>query len=129
MSIIVNAKNDKITEGTWESFGGSEFLICHSSNLKFQRIFARLQAPHRLKLEKGSLDPAISKDIVCKAFSQALILDWRSVVDSEGNQVPFSVDSAYEALNNNPDLVEFVQEVSNNLAYFKNDEVEALGKS
>lgn len=129
MSIVIDAKHDKITSGAWVEFGGSKFLICHSSNMKFQRIFARLQAPHRSKIEKGTLDPAISKEIVCKSFSQALILDWSEVVDSEGNVVAFSPDLAYQALMNNPDLVEYVQEVSNNLAYFKAEEIEALGKS
>lgn len=129
MSIVVNAKHDKITQGAWVEFGGSKFLVCHSSNLKFQRTFARLQQPHRSKIEKGTLDPAISKEIVCKAFSQALILNWEDVVDSEGADVPFSTESAYEALTNNPDLVEYIQEVSNNLAYYKSEELEALGKN
>lgn len=129
MSIVVNAKHDKITQGTWVEFGGSKFLVCHSSNLKFQRTFARLQQPHRSKIEKGTLDPAISKEIVCKAFAQALILDWSEVIDSDGNDVPFSTESAYQALTNNPDLVEYIQEVSNNLAYYKSEELEALGKN
>ena len=129
MSIVVNAKHDKITQGAWVEFGGSKFLVCHSSNLKFQRTFARLQLPHRSKIEKGTLDPAISKEIVCKAFSQALILNWEDVVDTEGSDVPFTAESAYEALTNNPDLVEYIQEVSNNLAYYKSEELEALGKN
>lgn len=129
MSIVVNAKNDRLTQGTWVEYGGSKFLLAHSSNMKFQRVFARLQAPHRSKIDKGTLDPEISKDLVCKAFSQALILDWDDVIDSEGNLVEFSQDMAYQAIMNNPDLLEYIQEVANNLAYFKDEEVETLGKN
>lgn len=129
MSIVVDAKHSKISQGTWVEYGGSKFLVCHSSSLKFQRVFARLQQPHKSKIEKGSLDPAISKDIVCKAFAEALILDWADVIDSEGNDVEFTSESAYQALLNNPDLVEFIQEVANNLANFKDEEIESLGKN
>lgn len=127
--IVVDAKHSRISQGNWVEFGGSKFLICHSSNLKFQRTFTRLQQPHRSKIEKGTLDPAVSKEIVCRAFAEALILDWSEVIDSEGNDVEFSVESAYQALMNNPDLVEYVQEVANNLAYYKDEEIDNLGKN
>ena len=129
MSIVVNAKNDKLSQGTWVEYAGSQFLIAHSSNMKFQRVFARLQAPHRSKIDKGTLDPEMSKNLICKAFSQALILGWKDVIDSEGAPVEFTEDMAYQALMNNPDLLEYVQEVSNNLAYYKDEETAALGKS
>lgn len=129
MPIVVNAKNDKLAQGVWVDYGDSRFLVAHSSSLKFQRVFARLQQPHRNKIEKGTLDPAVSKELVCKAFAQALILDWANVIDADGNDVEFSQEMAVEALMNNPDLVEFIQEVSNNLAYFKAEELDNLGKS
>lgn len=129
MSIVVNAKNDKITHGTWVEYNGSKFLITHSSNLKFQRVFSRLQAPHRSKIEKGTLDPKVSRDMVCKAFAEGLIMDWADVVDSDGNNVEFSPTVCEQALQNNPDLVEYIQEVSTNLSYFKSEELEELGKS
>lgn len=129
MPIIVNAVNDSISQGVWLEYGGSQFLVAHSSNLKFQRVFTRLQAPHRSKIEKGILDPEISRRIMCDAFSQAIVLDWKNVIDADGNDVPFSKDMAREALSNNPDLLEFIQEVSSNLANFRNEEIENLGKS
>jgi len=127
--IVVNQNTDNLTKGTWVDFAGSKFLIAHSSSLKFQRVFSRLQAPHRSKVEKGTLDPAISKEIVCKAFSQAIILDWADVIDSDGNPVEFSSDMAYQALMHNTDLIEYIQEASNNLANFKAEELESLGKA
>lgn len=127
--IVVNQNTDALTRGTWVDYGGSQFLIAHSSSLKFQRVFARLQAPHRSKIEKGTLDPAISKEMVCKAFSQAIILDWKEVIDSDGKDVEFTQDMAYQALMSNPDLVEYIQEASNNLAFFKAEELDTLGKA
>lgn len=129
MAIVVNAVNDSLKQGVWVDFGGSKFLISHSSNLKFQRVFSRLQSPHRSKIDKGSLDPAISKEIVCQSFAQAIVLDWKDVIDSDGGPVEFTPEMAFQALTNNPDLIEYVQEVSNNLAYFKAEEIEALGKN
>lgn len=129
MAIVINANTTKVDDGVWVDYGGSKFLVSHSSNLKFQRIFSRLQAPHRSKIEKGTLDPAISRQLVCKAFSQGIIHDWEDVVDSDGNNVAFSPEVCEQALMNNPDLLEYIQEVSTNLSYFKNEEFEELGKS
>lgn len=129
MPIVVNAVNDSINKGVWFEYGGSQFLVAHSSNLKFQRVFTRLQAPHRTKIEKGTLDPEISRKIMCEAFSQAIVLDWKDVIDASGADVPFTKEMACEALANNPDLLEYIQEVSSNLANFRNDEVESLGKN
>ena len=129
MSIVVNADNSKVSEGVWVEFGGSKFLVTHSSNLKFQRIFSRLQAPHRSKIDRGTLDPAISKQMICKAFSQGIVLDLSDVIDSDGNNVEFSAEACEKALIHNPDLIEYIQEVSTNLAYFKAEELEDLGKN
>ena len=127
--IVVNQNTDTLTQGAWVDYGGSKFLIAHSSSLKFQRVFSRLQAPHRSKVEKGTLDPAISKEIVCQAFSKAIILDWKDVVDDKGVDVEFSSDMAFQALMCNTDLVEYIQEASTNLANFKAEELDNLGKA
>lgn len=127
---MINIDNDvSLTEtGTWTDFNGSKLKIAHSSNVVFQRVLARKQQPHRRKIEQGSVDPQLMKDIMCQAMAEGLIIDWSGVTDKAGNEVKYSIDNGYKALKNNPDLREFVTEFSTNLDNFRNEAIENMGK-
>lgn len=129
MSIKVDNSRKKQEKGVWTTFGGSQFLVAHSSALKFQRILTRLQAPHRRKIERGNLDPAVSKEILCQAMAEGLILDWKDVIDSQNNVVPFSTEMAAQALANNYDLRDYLQEFSIDLENFRQEEIKEEGNS
>ncbi len=120
---------DKEAEGDWAHFKGSQFLIASSGCNKFQRLFAKLQLPHRKALDKGRLDPTIQLDIMARAMAKTLLLDWRDVVDTAGNVVDFDSDVAYRALKGNSELREFVTAYSTDLGNFISEEQEDLGKS
>lgn len=127
MALIFDQKLDKTHEGTWTTFEGSRFKIAHSGNVKFQRSLSRLQLPHRKKIDKGTIDPQTSKEIVCEAMSEGLVLDWENVKASDGSDVKFSKENCKISLLNHDDLREFVQEFSSDLENFKNDEIERQG--
>ena len=62
---------DKEESGVWADFKGSKLLITSSGNTKFQRMFSKLQVPHRRAIDKGSLDPTTQLDIMTKAMSHS----------------------------------------------------------
>lgn len=128
MSVNVDNSTKKQTDGVWAKFGGSKFLVASTGSTKFQRILNRLQAPHRKKIEKGTLDPKISKEILCTAMSEALLLGWADVVDGDKKPVEFSSDLAFKALMNNDDLREYLSEFSQDLENFRAEETAELGK-
>jgi hypothetical protein len=118
-----------IDSGIWANWSGSKFLIAHISNMRFQKLLARLQQPHRKKLEAGTLDPQINRDILCKAMSEAILLDWDKVKSQSGASTPFSPQAALLALQKNPEFRDFVAEFSTEMANYRAEEVEELGKS
>ena len=120
---------DKENEGVWTKFKGSEFLIAGSGSTNFQRMFSRLQLPHRKAIEKKKLDPEIQLDIMAKSMARTMLLDWRDVVDSSGNSVKFSHDAAFSALKGNSEFREFVTEYATELENYLEEEREDLGKS
>lgn len=120
---------DREEDGVWADFKGSKFLIASSGCNKFQRLFSKLQRPHRRALEKNSLDPTIQLDIMARSLSQAVLLDWNDVVDNNGNPVDFDSDMAYKALKGNSELREFVTNYSTDLGNYIAEEQEELGKS
>jgi hypothetical protein len=117
-----------IDEGVWVPFDGSSFRIAHISNVKFQRSVARLQQPHRKKIEAGTMDPGQSKELACRALSEAVLLDWKDVINAAGEQVPYTPEHGFEALMKNPEFRDFVSDVAQNAARFREEAVEELGK-
>lgn len=129
MALIIDADHSASKEGVWAPFEGSEFRIASSDSLRFQRTLQRLQAPYRKKLDKGTLDPGESRRILCQAMAGTLLLDWRNVKDSTGEDVEFTDEAATKALINIPSLREFVQEFALNGENFRAEVVEYEGKS
>lgn len=129
MSINVDNSTKKQTDGVWTEFGDSKFKVASTSSTKFQRILNRLQAPYRKKMEKGTLDPKVSKDILCEAMSEGLLLDWKNVVDGNGAEVAFDSEVAKRALLNNDDLREYLSEFAADLENYRTEEVKELGNA
>ena len=115
--------------GTWADFQGSKFLIAHISNMKFQRALARLQQPYRRKIENGTMDPQTSKDILCKAMSEAILLDWSGVKSKAGDPVTYNPVAGQTALSKNPEFRDFVSDFAVNLSNYRDSEAEDLGNS
>lgn len=124
----IDADVSKFDEGIWEDFDGSSFLIAHISNARFQRALAKYQLPHRRKIQEGTIDPEVNKQIVAKAMSEAILLDWKKVVKADKSPVDYTPDLGYKALMRDPDFRDFVTEVAMSTAKFKAEEVEELGK-
>lgn len=131
MKVIVDntETKDKQNAGVWTEYGGSKFLVGHMNNLKFQRILTRLQAPHRSKIMKGTLDPVEARKITCKAMAQGLLFDWADVTNTKNEDVPFDTGTCELMLLNNDDVREFLQDFAQDLANFKEEQTNEEGKS
>ena len=125
---ISKSTAEQESEGVWADFGEGRFKIAHTNNMVFQREFARLQAPYRKKIERGTLDPKIQLSIMCKAMAKGILLDWENV-GSEGQTIPYSREMAEKVLFNNSDLRDFVTEFSTDLENYVTEELEDLGNS
>lgn len=123
-----DADLNTIDTGVWAEWSGSKFLIAHISNLKFQKLLARLQQPHRKKLESGGLDPETNRDILCQAMSQTVLLDWDNVVSKAGSKTPYTAQNAFHALQHDPEFRDFVAEFATQMSNYRAQEVEELGK-
>lgn len=123
----IDQSTKKQIDGVWTKFGDSKFKVASSSTTKFQRALNRLQAPYRKKIDKGTLDPKISKDILCEAMAEALIVDWDEVTSNDG-PVKFNPELAKRALSNNDDLREYLLEYAQDLQNFRDEEVAEAGK-
>lgn len=129
MKLNIDRDRSKQEKGVWTKFGDSSFKIASSNATAFQRSLNRLQAPYRKKIEKGTLDPKISRDILCEAMASALLLDWKDVVDSDNQNVEYTPELGKRALLNNDDLREYVQEFAMDMENFRQEEMKEEGNS
>lgn len=127
--INIDKDNSLLTAGVWMEYEESRFLVTHMSNVAFQRAVMRRQAPHKSKIDKGTLDPAIMRELMTKAMAETLVLGWENVVDGEGNKVPFTPEACHKALKNNEDLRDYISDFAMNLDNFREEKKEELGKS
>ena len=116
------------SHGVWGSFGAGKFRIAHTNNMVFQREITRLQAPYRKKIDRGTLDPKIQLEIMCKAMGKGILLDWKDV-GSAGAEVSYTEDAAVKVLTLNSDLRDFVQDFALDLENFREEEIEETGKT
>jgi len=122
-------KGMPLTEsGVWTTFSGSKFLITHLSSIRFQREVTRLQQPYRKKIDAGTMDPKVAKDLMCQAMAKGLILDWQDVTNNAKESVAYSSEAAYTALSNDPEFRELVSDFASNLENFREAELEEVGK-
>jgi hypothetical protein len=112
----------------WAKFEGSEFEIAYAGNAKFLRTFNRLQHPYRKKIEKGTLDPLIQRDILCQAIADTILVNWKKVNNNKG-PIDHTPEVAKMALLNNPDLRDFVQEFAMELDNYRKEEIDEVGES
>lgn len=123
-----DADLSQVDDGVWKEYDTSSFRIAHISNLKFQRALARLQQPHKRKLQEGTLDPKINQDIVCRAMAEGVLLDWKDVKKRSGELVTYSTENALSLLKRDPSFRDWVTEVATNMANFREEEVQELGE-
>lgn len=117
-----------VDSGVWKDYEGSSFLVAHISNMKFQRALARLQQPHRRRLQEGTLDPKTNQSIVCEAMAEGVLLGWKDVKNKAGDVVEFSKANALSLLTRDPGFRDWITEISTQIANFRDEELEALGE-
>lgn len=126
----IDSNNEEGFEhGVWTDFSGSQMLIANTGNIVYQRELSRLQQPYRKKVERGTLDPKTTKHILCKAIADAVLLDWKDVIDGKGKTVKFSKEVAYNALSNSEELRDFVIDYATNYENYKIETIEDAVKS
>lgn len=110
-------------EGVERDFEGSTFKIASVNNIKYQRLLSKLRYPYRHKIEKDSIDPEILLTIMCKSLSRTILLNWSNVINSEGEDVPYSIKAAEQALKNSL-FREFVISVATESENFRAEFIE-----
>ena len=120
MAYIIDAVDqEKSINGVWYEYEGGEFLVARGDNQRTKDRVEVLRKPHRRKIERGEASDIIF-DITLQAMAETILLDWKNVMDSQGNEVPYSSEKAFIALKNSREFREAVSGFAGNESnYFK----------
>lgn len=119
----------KVTdEGIWKEFDGAKFKIARAGSVEYMRAKEKLERPYRKKIEKGTLSVDVSRDINLKALAQTILIGWDGVNDEAGEAIPYDEELGVQALTDDPDLLEFVMDVSLDNENFAIERKKAIAK-
>ena len=117
-------------DGTWAFYRGVRLLIARNNNPRFKASFRRLSKPYERDLEKGTLPEETSEHILCRSMAEGILVGWdETTFVINGEQIEYSIDSAYNLLKNDPDCRDFINEFAGEVSNFLRTEQEELTKN
>ena len=117
-------------EGIWLEYApGVEIRIARAggSNQYFAKTMERIAKPHRRAIQTGVIDKQILDDLFVKAYSQAIIVDWKGITkdlithdDADAETVlDFNRDNVEAVLRAQPNLFTDIQKAADDIALYR----------
>ena len=119
---------EKQNHGRKVDFAGSTFWVCHIGNFKFQNRYNELRRPFKRKIDQDTLPAETAQELLCRAMAEYILVNWEGVEDN-GVVVPYSKETAFQALNTNAELRDFIQSIAVDTSQFVDEEESADLKS
>ena len=110
---------NKVNDGVWCQAFGAEFLIRRLKNKDAQSMLNKLLKPHKAAQRHGTLKDEVLTDIMVKVISETVLMDWKSVEDQKGKEIPFNPENAYKLLSEIEPLRETILEFAQDQDLFK----------
>lgn len=126
---IYKSNSEKEKEGKWIPIAdGVEFLVKRyggANNSKVKEMNAKFVKPYARQLQKGLLPEDVERRIYVKTFVHVSMVDWKGVLDGNGDVIEYSTDAAIDLFTQLPELFDDVATIASDFETFKED----LGKS
>jgi len=118
------------SEGKWFDIGdGAEIRVARFGNRNHRKALSKLRAPYKpLLLRGGQIPDDANDDIITESIAQAVLIDWKGLLDEDGIGLPHSIDNAREALTKYKDFLELVSQLSLDAANFRTELQEEIIK-
>lgn len=131
MSFVTKKESNvlaKEREGVWVQYMEGELQIARMGNPHNRRVFQRVRAPFKRQIQRGTLTDKQQAAIVAETYAESILLDWRGQTDEDGNEFPYSKENAMLVLEVDIDLRDFVEQISQEAALFREEEVQGKPK-
>lgn len=117
-------------EGVWVDIGeGAQLKVARVGNPRYRSRVRELSKPYKRQIRADILPEDMSDEIVLRAFSETILLDWKGIEDDNGEPIPYSHENAYELLKGLRDFRTLVADVAQEQETFRRVEAEEEGNS
>ena len=111
--------------GVWiDGPGDFKIKVGRIGNTKYDAYLAKIGKSVRMKARHSDVKGKAVEDLAKRAIARYVILDWKNLVDDEGNDVPCSEEKALQMLRDHREFYRFILEAANDELLFKNEEDE-----
>jgi len=115
------------SKGVWLKFPGDRsfhVLRAGGSNHAFGRRFQALIKPYRKQMDRGTLDPDTSDEILRRVYAETVVKGWEGIKDPMGTEIPYNVSTAMEFFKAFPELFGEIVDLASSYATFQNAQAE-----
>ena len=98
-------------DGVWKEYEGARLKIGRTASSDYMSATEALDRPYKRQIDKGTLSAKKRRDLNIRAIARAVLVDWDGVGEA-GEALPYSEELGVKALSNDPDLLEFVIDIS-----------------
>lgn len=95
-------------DGIWADYEGSSLKIGRAGSDAHLKAQEENETPYRKKIDRGTLKASVRRKLNLMTLSQSILQDWKGVAGEDGKEVAYTPELGFEALSNDPDLLEFV---------------------
>jgi hypothetical protein len=121
---LTKYKTDEVaeTDGKWFDLGDNvQVKVVRMDNPQARKLRNQLNRPYQGRtIPEDKLD-----DIINKVMAQTVVKDWKNVTDENGNEVPFTPETAFRLFKKFPDFRDDVGAFAADREQFRADALEA----
>lgn len=121
---------EKSDEGVWCPVDAStDIKIARYGNRTFQRALKRVMKPHKVMIDRGTLDDDTADALLVEAMAEGILIDWRGMTQA-GEPLEYTKSAAIKVLldKNLRDFRELVVSLSQDMQLFRDEEIEEAEK-
>lgn len=122
--------NDELSvEGRWVPIGkDAELKIARMNNEKYRDFVKKKLKPYRSAMRAGTVDDALTTEIVVMAMARHVLLDWKGLTE-KGEPLAYAVETAERLLRDKEPFRELVASLATDQQLFQDADEEAAEKN
>lgn len=99
------------------------------TNKTYLRVLDQMSKPHRRAMALGTMSNEMQDSVMLKVFVKTILKGWSNVQDKDGTVIPYSEENALAVLTKLPDLHVALVEQAQDIALFREAQLEAEVKN
>jgi hypothetical protein len=117
-------------DGVWIDIGdGGSLLVARLGNPKYREYLRKASKGLRSSIRNKSISEELSDEILLKAMSETILLDWKGIDDDNGKPIKYTKETCLKLLTDLRDFRLLVTEIASEQQSFRREVTDKEGNS